>query len=204
MIGILGGTFDPVHNGHLHIAREALRRLRLDHVQFMPCALPVHRGTPGASARQRCEMLELALADEPRMVLNRLEIDRGGPSYTVDSLREIARHSGARLVLLMGGDAFNGFDSWKAPDEILRLANIAVCHRPGVGVDADLFADNRVISADELEASRAGAILVLEVDAPDCSSSSVRGTLAQGQLPRRCLHPGVAAFIEKHQLYRSI
>lgn len=203
MIGILGGTFDPVHNGHLHIAREALRRLRLDHVQLMPCALPVHRGAPGASARQRCEMLELALADEPRMVLNRLEIDRGGPSYTVESLREIVRQSGARLVLLMGGDAFNGFGSWKAPDEILRLANIAVCHRPGVGVDTGLFAGNRVTSADELEASRAGAILVLEVDAPDCSSSSVRETLAEGRLPRQCLHPGVAAFIEKHQLYRS-
>jgi len=201
MIGIFGGTFDPIHNGHLHIARSVLSLLNLQQMQFVPCARPVHRDSPRATAEQRCAMIELAIADEPRMRLNRLEIERGGLSYTVDSLRELHRSGETSLVLLLGADAFNGFSSWKAPAEILELANLAVCIRPTVEVDPELYAGARVDSAEALAASAAGAILLLEVDAPDCSSSSLRATIGAGR-PSPCLPAEVADYIDKQHLYR--
>ena len=201
MIGIFGGTFDPIHNGHLHIARSVLSLLNLQQLQFVPCARPVHRDPPRATAAQRCRMIELALAGEPRMRLNRLEIERGGFSYTVDSLREIRRTEDASLVLLLGADAFNGLASWESPTKILELANLVVCLRPAVEVSPDLYAESRVDSVEALGASRAGAILLLEVDAPDCSSSALRAGLAAGrQSP--CLPAAVADYIRQQHLYR--
>ncbi len=203
MIGILGGTFDPIHNGHLHIATQVYQRLELEQLQFMPCALPVHRGAPRADAAERCRMIELALEDQPQFVLNRLEIDRQGPSYTIDSLREIHRHQPLQLALLLGSDAFNGFGSWKQPRQILELAHLVVCVRPGIEIDDGLFAEHRADSIDDLLAAASGRILLLEVDAPDCSSSEVRAALARGDIPRRWLPAAVADYIETHQLYRS-
>ena len=202
MIGILGGTFDPIHNGHLHIATQAATRLQLEQVQFMPCALPVHRDQPHASAEQRCTMIELALDGQPGLVLNRVEIDRAGPSYMIDSLQQIRRQSDARLLLLLGTDAFNGFGDWKQPREILELASLLVCVRPGVETDPALFGEYRVDSAEQLMRQEAGAIYELEVDAPDCSSSEVRAALIDGDIPRQWLHPAVADYIQNHHLYR--
>jgi len=202
MIGILGGTFDPIHNGHLHIATQAVTRLPLEQVQFMPCALPVHRDQPQATAQQRCDMIEQALAEHRNFFLNTLEIERDGPSYMIDSLREIRRRSAGPLLLLLGSDAFNGFGNWKQPQDILELAHLAVCLRPGVSVDQTLFPDNRIDSARQLSRQSAGAILLLEVDAIDCSSSGVRAALVKGAIPRQWLHPGVADYIQKHHLYR--
>lgn len=202
MIGILGGTFDPIHNGHLHIATEAAARLRLQQVQFMPCALPVHRDQPHATARQRCDMIQQVLAEHRDFVLNTLEVERAGPSYMIDSLREIRRGSNAPLLLLLGSDAFNGFGKWKQPRDILELAHIVVCLRPGISIDQSLFPENRVDSVRQLSRQSAGAILLLEVDAPDCSSSAVRAALASGDIPRQWLHPGVADYIQEHHLYR--
>ncbi len=203
MIGILGGTFDPIHNGHLHIASQVQQRLELEQLQFMPCALPVHRGAPRATAAERCRMIELALADFPRFVLNRLEIEREGPSYTIDSLREIRRHQPMQLALLLGSDAFNGFGSWKQPRQILELAHLVVCARPGIEIDDRLFADHRADSIDELLRADSGRILLLEVDAPDCSSSEVRAALERGEIPRRWLPAAVADYIETRHLYWS-
>lgn len=203
MIGILGGTFDPIHNGHLHIASEAAARLRLERVCFMPCAQPVHRQRPRVSAGQRCEMIEIALRQRPDFVLDRLEVDRGGPSYTVDSLREIRRRGDERLILLLGTDAFNGFTEWRNPAAILELANLVICARPGVEPNATIFAANRVETCAQLLERPAGAILTLEVAAPDCSSSEVRAELAAGRIPRQWLPAAVADYIEIHHLYRS-
>jgi nicotinate-nucleotide adenylyltransferase len=203
MIGILGGTFDPIHLGHLHIASQVSTKLQLREMHFMPCALPVHRGLPHASVEHRSAMIRLALREIKSFVLNTLELEREGPSYSVDSLRDMRRQTSDSLLLVLGADAFNGFASWKAPDEILRLANLVVCGRPGFKTDAELFGDHRVESASELSQSGAGAILPLEVDAIDCSSSAVRAALLQGQVPRQLLPTEVADYIDEHNLYRK-
>ncbi len=204
MIGILGGTFDPVHLGHLHIAQAVSSRLSLTQLQFMPCALPVHRAQPRATSSQRCEMIELAIAGYPGFSLNRLELERGGASNSVDSLRQIRSQTDQPLVLILGGDAFNGFTGWKEPREILRLAHLVVCHRPEIEVAKDIFADHRVADVDALRQRPAGAILLLEVDAPDCAASQMRAALERGETPDRCLHPAVASYILQHQLYRKV
>ncbi len=199
----MGGTFDPIHNGHFHVATHLVDRLDLEQLQLMPCALPVHRNLPRASTVHRCAMIDLAIAGEASLGLNTLEIDRGGPSYSVDSLREMRRQTDSVLVLILGADAFNGFDRWKLPQEILQLANLAVCYRPGFEVAPELFSQHRVASPSELSRRRAGAILLLEVDAIDCSSSAVRTELDAGRMPEHCLLPAVADYIEKHNLYRK-
>ena len=203
MIGILGGTFDPIHNGHVHIARQLVSRLNLEQIQFMPCALPVHRDLPQVSAEHRCAMINLVVDAQQAFCLNRLEIDRSGPSYSVDSLQQIHRLNDSVLALVVGADAFNDFDSWKSPREILQLANLIVCHRPGYQVDQGMFSQYRVASTEAFSESPAGAILVLEVDALDCSSSAVRAALDAGKIPRQSLAPAVADYIDQHNLYRK-
>jgi nicotinate-nucleotide adenylyltransferase len=203
MIGILGGTFDPVHLGHLHIASQVSTQLQLRQLHFMPCALPVHRGLPHASAEHRCAMIRLALREIDCFVLNTLELEREGPSYSVDSLREMHRQSDDSLLLVLGADAFNGFGSWKEPHEILRLANLVVCGRPGFEIDAELFGEHQVKTVSELSRASAGAILPLEVNAIDCSSSAVRASLLQSQVPRQLLPIEVANYINEHNLYRK-
>ncbi len=203
MIGILGGTFDPIHEGHFHIATQVLTRLGLEQVQFMPCALPVHRDHPHASADDRCAMIELMIAEQAAFALNTLELDRNGPSYSVDSLREIRGQSDSTLVLVLGVDAFNEFPGWKLPQEILQMAHLVVCHRPGFEVDRQVFSEHHADSPAVLFAQPAGAILILKVDAIDCSSSSVRAELEQGYMTGQCLRPVVADYIEKHNLYRK-
>ena len=203
MLGILGGTFDPIHIGHLHIAEQVDAQLRPRQVHFMPCAIPVHRATPRVSAQHRCAMIELALCGHDSFILNRLELEREGPSYSVDSLRELRRQHDDRLLLVLGADAFNGFAGWKSPDEILRLAHLVVCWRPGHDIDANLYREHHVRSAQELCGREAGAILPLQMDACECSSSSVREALRQGETPRRCLSPAVADYIDEHNLYRK-
>ena len=202
MIGILGGTFDPIHEGHFHIATEVLTRLGLEQVQFMPCALPVHRGEPHASTKDRCAMIELMIADETAFALNTLELDRSGPSYTLDSLREIRHRTDATLVLVLGADAFNNFACWKLPHEILKIAHLAVCYRPGYEVSTHIFDAYLAESPGVLSEHLAGAILMLEVEAIDCSSSEVRAALEQGDTAGRCIRPVVADYIDKHNLYR--
>ena len=203
MIAILGGTFDPVHRGHIHIATRIFQLLPIEQVQFMPCAEPVHRRSPQASPKQRCEMLELEIAERTELTLNRVEVERGGPSYSIDSLREMHRRGYDRLLLILGSDSFAGFDAWKSPNEILQLAHLVVCHRPGMRVESDSYAAQRVESADKLESRSAGAILTVDVDAPNCASSQIREQIAVNQDTRDCLGPAVADYIEHNGLYRS-
>ena len=208
MIGVFGGTFDPIHLGHMHIASQVTTRLGLQQLQFMPCAQPVHRDRPQASAAQRSSMIELAIEEQRAFVLNSLELQRGGPSYSVDSLREIwrqnrQRQTTQRLVLILGADTFNDFANWKSPEEILELAHLVVCGRPGFEIDHAIFGDHRVETSGELASRRAGGILALAVDAIDCSSSRVRRALEMGKTPRQYLTTKVADYIDEHNLYRK-
>ena len=204
MIGILGGSFDPIHNGHLKIAKQVLSTLPLDQLQFMPSAIPVHRDQPYSSARHRLNMIEMVVSQVEGLAVTTTELDRHGPSYTVDSLRQLAARSETVLVLVMGADAFNGFANWKMPQEILSLSHLLVCRRPGVVIDTRIFPGNWVNSVQQLSARNTGAILALEVDECDCSSTALRRSLAAGTACDDCLNQGVSEYINLHQLYRSI
>ncbi len=202
LTGILGGTFDPVHRGHLHVAFQVLTLLDPAEIQFMPCAHPVHRNQPHASGEHRCAMLEHAIAEHPRFRVNPLEIERGGPSYTVDSLEYLRARTETPLALILGSDAFNGFPRWKNPDRILEFAHLVVCHRPGAPLDADLYCERRVESAGELAQHPGGSIIVLEIEPNHCASSELRRRIAVGDSTDDCLSADVAAYIRQHQLYR--
>ena len=132
-LGILGGTFDPVHKGHLQIAEQVLSQLGLDELHFLPCANPVHRDLPQDKNADRLQMIKLAIAGLAGFGLNTLELDRGGQSYMIDSLRQICGQGQFdRIYLVLGADAFNHFHRGKAPEEMLRLVKLVVCRRPGI------------------------------------------------------------------------
>ena len=201
--GILGGTFDPVHRGHLHVAFQVLALLEPTEIQFMPCAQPVHRDPPRAAGEHRCAMLELAIAQHPRFRVNSLEIERGGPSYTVESLQDLRARTDSSLALILGSDAFNGFPSWENPERILELAHLVICHRPGAPLDVDLYRERRVESASDLAQRPSGSILVLAIEPNHCASSDLRRRIAAGEDTDDCLSAEVAAYIRQHRLYRQ-
>ena len=131
-LGILGGTFDPIHLAHLRIAEEVRLALELDRVFFVPASNPPHRPGPVAAAADRLEMVRIATASNPAFEVSDLELRREGRSYTVDTLRAVsARHPGSELWFIIGSDAVAEIDSWREPDEVLRLARFAIVSRPG-------------------------------------------------------------------------
>ena len=202
MIGIFGGTFDPIHNGHLHVAQQVLGRVEPGRIDFLPCAIPVHRGIPHESVRDRFRMIELAIGGHRKFKLNTLELDRGGKSYMVDTLREIRENDpGQSLCLILGADAFNQLERWKSSLEILQLAHLIVCYRPGVVLDRAIFSDRWVESAAALDKSTKARILPLEIDENPCSSTKVRDSLEAQEAEIECLHPAVFKYIQDHHLY---
>jgi len=202
MIGILGGTFDPIHAGHLHIAGQVESSLSLSELHFLPCAAPVHRDMPQVSNAQRVQMIELAIVGHGKFRLNRMELDRGGQSYMVDTLRQIsAQNQASTIVLILGADAFNQFDDWKSPDEILQLAHLVVCKRPGVEMNKSIYPNYWVNSVKILESSTEACILPLEVDENPCSSTYVRKLLLERNQADRCIPPAVYQFILRNHLY---
>ncbi|HSJ14692.1 MAG TPA: nicotinate-nucleotide adenylyltransferase [Longimicrobiales bacterium] len=188
--GVFGGTFDPPHLGHLIVAQDALELLGLDRLLFVPAAQPPHKQdrvvTP---APHRLAMLRLAVADDPRFAIEPLELERAGPSWTVDTLRELARRPAtAELVLLMGADQYAELDGWREPAEVRRLARIAVLHREG-----------------RTERPLGGGMDVVDVAVTriDISSTAVRARVAAGGSIRYLVPPAVAAYIAEHGLYRT-
>jgi len=203
-IGIFGGTFDPPHQGHIRLAEQALKRLSLDEVQFLPCANPVHRSQPMASAINRLQMLELAIAGQSGFRVNTIELDRGGPSYMVDSLRQLrADNKNASLCLMLGVDAFNAIQSWKSPDQILKLANLLVCRRPGIELDESIYPAHHFSSPAILQRDQSGCILPLDIEENPCSSTQVRALLARKEFAGNCLAPSVINYINQHHLYET-
>ncbi len=206
MIGIFGGTFDPVHNGHLRIALDALEMLRLAHLRLIPLAHAVHRDQPETPAELRLAMLSAAVGERPQLVVDDREIRRHGPSYTIDTLRELhtdfPQHT---LCLLLGTDAFNGFASWRNPEGILDLANIAVLQRPG---HPDTFAPavRDILEhhhCDALAPGRHGQIVDCPVTQLDIASSDIRQRLAAGRSVDFLLPDAVLQLIRGHRLYGS-
>jgi nicotinate-nucleotide adenylyltransferase len=181
-IGILGGTFDPVHNAHLAMARAARDALKLKRVLFIPTGKPQYRKPAVASGRQRLEMLRLALADDPRLAIDARELQPGASGYTVDTLRALHAEGMDELCLLMGADQYAKLGSWHDPEEVSRLAKIAVFARPGVEL-------------------REPANLV-PMKPMAISSSALRARAARGEDLAAFVPPAVANYIARHGLYR--
>lgn len=199
--GVYGGSFDPVHVGHVQLAELAAQRARLDVVDFVPAAKqPFKRRGPQASDHDRLAMLALALADQPRLEVCDLEITRGGVSYTVDTLRELhRRHPGDELYFLMGADSLQDLPQWREPDEILRLARpIVVARRGEPAPDWQVLAP--LVDESQMEDIRRGMIAEMVAHV---SSSEVRRRLASGETVEGMLAPAVAHYIRQHRLYQD-
>lgn len=204
LIGINGGTFDPIHFGHLRPALEVLHALHLDEMRFIPAYQPVHRVSPVVSAQQRCEMVKLAIQSQPHFKLDTIELDLGGASYTAMTLEAIKRaEPDATLVLMMGTDAFAKFDQWHDWQGILNLANIVVTHRPGEPVPREgevgkIFVEHWVPTLTE----DCGQIVDLPVTQLDLSATALRSYLKNGDPVDYLMPESVARYIYEHQLYQ--
>lgn len=189
-VGIFGGTFDPVHHGHLRTALEVLEACHLSAVRLMPCAVPPHRPPAVAPAELRLRMLRAAVAGERRLMVDERELRRPGPSYTVDSLVALRAEAGGRpLCLVLGADAFLGLAGWHRWREIVALAHLIVVHRPGwelvaTGEVATLLAGRRSDDVQALSRVPAGVIRVQTVTALDIAASAIRARVAAGGDPR--------------------
>jgi nicotinate-nucleotide adenylyltransferase len=208
MIGVFGGTFDPIHFGHLRAALDCLQALALDQVRFIPLRVAVHRPPPLASTEQRLAMLEAALADAPGFVLDRRELHRDAPSYTLHTLRSLRDEFGPErpLCLLIGADAYAGFLDWHRPLEILELAHLVVMRRPGhdpvAGPALRQLYLERVCEEPRCLATRAGGrILFQTLTQLDISSTRIRELIAQERSPRYLLPDAVLDYIERERLY---
>ena len=207
MIGLLGGTFNPVHVGHLSLAKSVLNAFKLEQVEFIPSYQSVHRNQPDVAAELRRDMLALALQPHTQFCLNHLEIERRGPSYTVDTLQQIKQQKpGITLCWLLGVDAFNDFLSWKNPQGILRLAHLIVCTRPGHDPKKNIFPEHHLSLDEQLSDFTAGKIVFYEMPPNACSSTAIRAQLKRAShgldtSVTECLPQSVLKFIQQHQLY---
>jgi nicotinate-nucleotide adenylyltransferase len=192
--GILGGTFDPIHEGHLAAARVAMDCAHLDRVLFIPGALPPHRGPAVADADQRLEMSRLAIEGEPGFDVSDIEIRRGGKSFTADTVRELKRlYPDDELFLILGWDAARLFRSWHEPDVIRRLATVVVVRRPGTPPP-----DAKLLQAAGLDPAR--TILCMG-HTPDISGSALREAIALGKPVSDSLRPAVERYVAEQKLY---
>jgi nicotinate-nucleotide adenylyltransferase len=208
MIGILGGTFDPVHFGHLRAASEARERLELSELRLVPAGNPPHRSVTHASAQHRLAMLKLALEGHPDLLADDRELRRGGYSYMVDTLEEIRREEGSKALLLMiGQDAANVLDTWHDWQQLFRLTHIVIMRRPD---SRDVYSgqllreiQSRLVhEARYLQTAPAGKVLTLEVTQLAISSTDIRRQIAQGLSPRFLLPDPVIGYIRQQGLYR--
>jgi nicotinate-nucleotide adenylyltransferase len=210
-IALLGGTFDPMHYGHLRLADDVRRALDVSTVRLVPAARPPHRAPTQASAADRLAMLDLAVRDVPGLVVDTREIDRGGRSYTVDTLEALRATVGARpLILLLGADAFRGLPTWHRFRELFDLAHLVVVPRPGLALDDSLppellveWRARHIASPEALRAAPAGSIYVQPVAPNPISSTQIRNAVANGDAKSiaALLPPPVLAYIESHRLY---
>ena len=198
-IGVLGGTFDPVHNGHLSVAEEARTRLNLAEVIFVPAGQPwLKADRLISSAEHRLQMLHLAIADKPHFKLSTIEIDRAGPSYTVDTIAELRRQLGNRneLFFILGWGSMAELPQWREPSRLIEMCHLVAAPRPGYS-SPDLQA---------LEASIVGiSQRVIFMDAPeiDISASAIRDRVARGLSIRHLVPGSVEEYIRQHKLYST-
>ena|SRR5512134_3295843 len=212
-IGILGGTFDPIHYGHLRLAEELGERLRLEEVRLFPSGTPPHRSAPAVTADHRLAMTRLAAAGNARFAVDDRELRRAGPGYTFDTLKELRADLGdARpLALLLGADAFLEFATWHRWREIFGLAHVAVAHRPGFPVErwaermpeplAREYSARLMQQPLAIHLSPAGGVVIVPFTALEISATAIRDMLHAGASPRYLLPGAVLDYIRSHGLY---
>ncbi|NOT16454.1 MAG: nicotinate-nucleotide adenylyltransferase [Sulfuriferula sp.] len=211
-IGLFGGTFDPIHFGHLRLAEEMAEQIGLSQIRFIPAGTPPHRSRPRTEARHRLAMVELATANNARFVVDSREMAQTQLSYTVDTLHDLRRSFGLTqpLCLLLGADAFLGLSNWHRWRELFGLAHIAVAHRPGY--PQSTWKDNmpevlrdeleqRWAHPDDIKTCAAGLIVMRPITALDISATYIRDTLRAGHNPRYLIPDVVLDYIHTHQLY---
>lgn len=211
-IGVLGGTFDPIHFGHLRLAQELADAVSLDEVLFIPAAIPPHRQQPATSAQQRAGMVALAIQDNPSFRLDMRELLREGASYTIDTLQSLRLELGEEtsISLLLGSDAFLGLPGWHHWQELLDLAHIVVAYRPHAPIVKEQLhpqlrqcCEARLTDdAGLLGKTRAGHIYMQHITALDISATHIRNCFQQSTSPRYLLPDSVIGYIETERLYR--
>lgn len=213
-VALLGGTFDPVHYGHLRLADDVRTALRLPEVRLVPASDPPHRAGPAASAADRLAMLRLAVREFPGLTVDARELARAGKSYTVLTLEELRAEDPARpILLLLGADAFHGLPEWHRWRDIFDLAHVIVVARPGTALEADLPEalgrewTRRIVTGQEsLFAQPAGTIYRQAVTPHPIAATTIRAQLEDGVEGhpglRGLLPPAVLAYIDQHRLYR--
>ena len=199
-LGVLGGTFDPIHNGHLAAADAAERALDLNRIMLVPSRIPPHRQDPvGAGAEHRLAMAELAAQERPRWSASRIEIDREGPSYSYDTLAELRQQfPGTQIFFILGADAFAEIATWSRYPAVLDLANFVVVSRPGITLDS---LRERVPSAFSRRPSAKTRVILVEANTPDVSSTEIRHRVRDGHSLADLVPKSVAEYIQAHRLY---
>ena len=200
-IGIFGGSFDPIHQGHLILAEQCREKAQLDQVWFVPCATSPHKADgANGSNRQRKEMIELALAGHEPFRFSSMELDRGGVSYTVETLTTFAEtYPDDELFFLMGDDSLESFDRWREPGQILELATPVVVNRPGSG-NVDLSVLEKFVDAERFD-----EIKQTQVESPriEISSSEIRRRTTNGESIRFLMPRSVERYIQSQKLYQE-
>ena len=209
-IGLLGGTFDPVHFAHLRLAVEALEQLPLASVRWIPSGQPGHRGAPAAAAAHRLAMLRLAIADEPRFALDDRDARSAAPTFTANTLARLRAELGAGvpLVLIIGADQLLALDTWREWRRLFELAHIAVAERPRFEIRPGALAgelaaeySRRSVTPAEFTTAPAGGIATFRMTPLDISASAIRAGVAAGRSPRYLLPGTVLDYIASQQLY---
>jgi len=208
MIGILGGTFDPIHYGHLRTALDVQQALSLDEVRFIPCGEPPHRNKPLAESLQRLSMVRAAIAGQAKFTVDDREIRRKGPSYMVDTLASLKQDfKDKSLCLILGTDAFNGLDQWHQWQQVFDFANVVVMRRPAVDGQATLNkrvftqVKHRLLDKDALKKKQNGGVCFVPVTQLDISATVIRQQWQQGRDIRFFLPDSVLTLIQQQNIY---
>ncbi len=196
-LGIYGGTFDPVHYGHLVLAEQCREQCQLDEVWFVPAAQPPHKlGAAISPAKARCEMVEFAIAGHPHFKLSRMELERTGPSFTVTTLEQLRAEDASReLFLLIGGDSLNELPQWREPKRILELATVVAANR------GDRPLPDRSLLEQQLGPIAAARLRFVEIPGLDLASTDIRQRSAEGRSIRYLVPRAVEAYLAQNHLY---
>ncbi len=205
MIGVYGGTFDPIHYGHLRTALEVKELFALDEVRLIPCSQPAHRASPATAAEMRLQMLRLAVQNQPGLVVDRRELDREGYSYMIDTLKSIKNElPDQSLLLFMGTDAFEGLVRWHQWQQLFDYAHIVVITRPNYQqqLSSEFLSCKIVDNRESLMQENAGRLFFQAVTPLDISATAIRHLIKTARNPGYLLPDNVIEYIDKNKLYR--